>query len=359
MPGDGIFIQRHISCIPSPCLSAAVFVYPSAEESLQCTQWHPRFHSVTVTYQASRNPLRKIARMLSAYRKGIQEAKKLIGKPDVLHLHVLHYKHFFPLWLFRGFKGKWIFSEQWSGYFPADGRLKGPLYSLLIQILNRRLSACTAVSETLAQAMKNKGIRIPIEVVPNATAAVFSCKSESSAPGSIFRFIHVSALNDFEKNVSGILKAFAKALEQNPSMELVLAGESNRLPQFQALSRELHIGEKVMFTGYLKPQTLADTLRTCDAFVMFSFFETFSCATAEALACGLPCIVSDGGALPELIHDENGKVVPVGDESALTTAMLAMSRERGLYHPQSISRKIIEKTSEEKVGNLFLTLYKA
>ena len=58
-----------------------------------------------------------------------------------------------------------------------------------------------------------------------------------------------------------------------------------------------------------------------DVFVNPSQAETFGLTTAEALACGTPCVVYDTSACPELISDESGCVVPLNDISAMAEAI--------------------------------------
>lgn len=57
--------------------------------------------------------------------------------------------------------------------------------------------------------------------------------------------------------------------------------------------------------------------------VVPSLYEGFGLPAVEAMACGIPLIVSDGGALPE-VAGEGGVVVPAGDAEALATAMSAL-----------------------------------
>jgi glycosyltransferase involved in cell wall biosynthesis len=58
------------------------------------------------------------------------------------------------------------------------------------------------------------------------------------------------------------------------------------------------------------------------AFVMPSLYEPLGVAVIEAMAAGLPCVGSTGGALPELIEEgETGFLVPPGDEEALLDRM--------------------------------------
>ena len=61
--------------------------------------------------------------------------------------------------------------------------------------------------------------------------------------------------------------------------------------------------ERVRFLGYVEDETLPGLYANATLFVLPSFEEGFGLPALEAMACGTPVIVSDGGALPETVAD--------------------------------------------------------
>jgi alpha-1,6-mannosyltransferase len=63
---------------------------------------------------------------------------------------------------------------------------------------------------------------------------------------------------------------------------------------------------KIVWHGYLGKESIAPLLQKSHLFLHASGIETFSIVTAEALSTGTPVVVSDRGALPELVQGHNG-----------------------------------------------------
>ena len=121
------------------------------------------------------------------------------------------------------------------------------------------------------------------------------------------------------------LVVLVEALESVGSttpLRLVLAGE----PRFtdEAGARRVadavdRLGAVVERVGWVDPTTL---LRDVDGLVVPSVVpESFGLSAAEAMAAGVPCVVSDAGALPEVVGADHPWVVPAGDPAALAAAV--------------------------------------
>ena len=87
-------------------------------------------------------------------------------------------------------------------------------------------------------------------------------------------------------------------------------------------------------------------------YVMSSDYEGFPNALAEAMATGLPVISTNfsTGVAGDIVKPENGIVIPVGDEKALTDAMEKMLSEEEKWESMSIeNRKLLGTLSEKNV----------
>lgn len=117
----------------------------------------------------------------------------------------------------------------------------------------------------------------------------------------------------------------AGASAQATPWRLTCAGSLKRHPdtaaRVQALARELRLDDRVSFVGDLDAETLEGCYDTADLFVLATLRETYGMAVAEALARGVPVIGTRSGAIPTLVGDDAGLVVPPGDVVPLAEAL--------------------------------------
>ena len=106
---------------------------------------------------------------------------------------------------------------------------------------------------------------------------------------------------------------------------LTCAGSLTRDPEtamrVQATAARLRLEDRVSFVGDLDRDAFTALYSRADVAVFATQQETYGMAAAEALALGLPIVATMTGAIPDLIGDEAGLLVPVGDRDALAAAL--------------------------------------
>ncbi|MFA5529519.1 MAG: glycosyltransferase family 4 protein [Thiohalomonadaceae bacterium] len=167
--------------------------------------------------------------------------------------------------------------------------------------------------------------KIPIERIYNGVAM-----ADAGVPrqqrAKAFTFVSVGRLMPV-KGFDILLDALAATGTNGPHLRI--AGEGRERSALEARMRERGLHKRVEFLGF--QQDIAGVLAGADAFVLASRSEGLSCSIAEAMAAGLPCIVTDVGGNRELVIDgTTGFLVPSEDVTALAQRMrhLADDRER-------------------------------
>ncbi|MDB5407583.1 MAG: hypothetical protein JWL84_2495 [Rhodospirillales bacterium] len=102
-------------------------------------------------------------------------------------------------------------------------------------------------------------------------------------------------------------------------------GSTDRDPATTAALRDFlaheNLADRVTLAGEFPPDDVATAYHAANCFVLPSFHEGYGMAFAEALAHGLPIVACRAGAVPDLVPDSAGILVPPGDVAALADAL--------------------------------------
>lgn len=122
------------------------------------------------------------------------------------------------------------------------------------------------------------------------------------------------------KGVEVLLEAFTR-LEMS-DVHLILVGSGPREDQ---LRERAGSNPQVHFLGFQNQSRMPIAYQLGDVFVLPSRSETWGLAVNEAMACGLPVVVSSHvGCAPDLVDEANGAIVPPDDATALRKALAAL-----------------------------------
>jgi glycosyltransferase involved in cell wall biosynthesis len=151
--------------------------------------------------------------------------------------------------------------------------------------------------------------------------------------------IGVLARLDPIKGHETFLRAACEVSGQLGEAKFFCIGEGNELARLKHLADDLGIADRMHFTGRTDDSVAA--LNGLDIYCSSSDGEGFSNSIAEAMACGLPCVVTDVGD-SAIIVGEVGSVVPRGDWSAMAAAILERAGNIKSYSPDKPRRRIVE-----------------
>jgi glycosyltransferase involved in cell wall biosynthesis len=181
-----------------------------------------------------------------------------------------------------------------------------------------------APSEHTAQAHRDRGVRVPIRVLPYHVPQGWHGLDELP-PISMGRPYVAAAGRLVRAKGFGPL---VEAMRSIPEVDLVIAGEG---PDEGSLRQAAHDLPNVRLAGVLDPGGLGSLFAGARAVVVPSlFYETFGYVVAEAAAVGTPAIVHDRGAPPELIAQGGGGVTyRTPDE--LTSAIRRLACEDAVH----------------------------
>lgn len=153
-----------------------------------------------------------------------------------------------------------------------------------------------------------------------------------------------------QKNFQMLIRAFSRLDERFKDFTLEIYGGGNKENELNALIEELGLKDRAFLMG-VKPNVMHH-VKDRALYVMSSNYEGFPNALAEAMATGLPVISTDfsTGVAKDIVKEQNGIVIPVGDEDALVSAMTEILSDESKWESMSIeNRKLLDTLSEENV----------
>ncbi len=139
---------------------------------------------------------------------------------------------------------------------------------------------------------------------------------------------HVANLRPM-KGHGEVIRAAAALRRDWPRLRIICAGRDDSGGAIAAVAAREGVSDIMHFTGAVPDPRLV--LQAADLFLLPSYWEGCPASLLEAMSCGLPCIASAAGGIPEIISDgENGLLIPPRDASALAGAVARLAGDPAL-----------------------------
>ncbi len=145
------------------------------------------------------------------------------------------------------------------------------------------------------------------------------------------------------KRVEDVVEVFARVAQQLPA-KLMLIGDGPDRSIAEALALRHGIQSRIHFLG--KQDTVQELLPVGDLMLMPSQMESFGLAALEGMACGMPCIATRVGGVPELVEDGvNGLLYAVGDVEGMAAGAVSILGDDARF---AAMRTAARKTAQDK-----------
>lgn len=185
-----------------------------------------------------------------------------------------------------------------------------------------------AVCETARVNMRSGASLAARNVVTIRNGAFPSAATNGGAPRPAqgFTLIAVGRLAP-AKSYDTLLRSVALAKQTVPDLTLLLVGDGDEASSLKQLAADLGIDGIVQFCG--ERADVGAWLHRADVFVMSSISEGLPISILEAMAAGLPAIVTDVGGMPEVVQLSGaGKIVPPRSPEKLAAAIVEFAEQR-------------------------------
>jgi len=252
-------------------------------------------------------------------------------KPDVLHAHyagvngvvgALSGCHPFVL-------------TAWGSdvLIAAKSRLKGPLVKYALN----KADLITCDADHMREAMRKLGVNSEkINII------YFGIDTQKFRPGASHETLRnklgiakspaIISLRSFEPiyDVATLIRAIPPVLKEVPEAKFVIAGRGSQEKALKELSQSLGVARSVRFISWVANDELPQYLTSVDIYVSTSLSDAgLSSSTAEAMACGLPVIITNSGENSKWVSDgESGFIIPMKDAKILAEKIILLLQDR-------------------------------
>jgi glycosyltransferase involved in cell wall biosynthesis len=248
---------------------------------------------------------------------------------DVEVIHAHQYTPFFYSALARplcGFRPRVILTEHGRHYPDRVSPLRRAVNRLVLDRLASAVTACCRFSSRgLTRTDGFAGARVEIvengiEVERYGPPADKGLAKEDAGLEPDRRYLIHVARHHPVKDQPTLLRGFARAVPDLPGTDLLMVGDGPLRGELESLAVDLRIPDRVKFLGIRTD--IPELMRASDAFALTSLSEAASLTLLEAMASGLPAIVTAVGGNPELVrHNREGLLFPRGDAAACAEAI--------------------------------------
>lgn len=226
-------------------------------------------------------------------------------KPDVIHSQCEYFSYQFAGYISKKTAAPIVHTyhtlyEQYVTYIFPSQRIGAYFVGILSKLRLRKAEAIVAPTQKVETVLKDYGIRNPIHVVPSGIALEqhkeripkeerMRKRKELGIPEDHTVLLNLGRLGT-EKNLSELIKLFSIALSQNPKLTLLIVGDGPAKKDLEALSLQMGVADRVIFTGMVEPAEVHKYYQLGDIFVSASTSETQGLTYVEAAANGLPLL---------------------------------------------------------------------
>jgi glycosyltransferase involved in cell wall biosynthesis len=283
--------------------------------------------------------------------------RRLRGEsPDVLYAYQGNLARFIAWIATRRSATTLVWGVQGTGgghSLRTSWKLAVPFH--LCKLVSSSVPLMIANSEAAAARRKTEGFRcrrqlaIPIGIDTDAFRPDPAQRARVRAEWDISEEPLIGAVGRIDRFKGGrtFLEAAAALARRRSDVRFVLVGggPSKHMSELKRLSRELGLAERLHWTGFR--EDMPAVYNALDVLCSASEREGFPNVIGEAMACGVPCVVTDVGDSAAVVAD-SGIIVPPREPGQLADALETMLRKRADLQAAEIRRLITTRFSIDR-----------
>lgn len=227
-----------------------------------------------------------------------------------------------------------------------------------------KTDAVIAPTESVRQYLTQRGIKVPIYVVPSGIdggilekAPGANLRKRFSIPKDHTLLLNLSRVGP-EKNLPMILEAYKEILKEFSKVSLVLAGGGAFLDELKKITSDMGLSRGVFFTDLVQPEERGGYFREGDIFVHSSLSETQGLVMVDSLMVGVPIVAVEANGSRDIVRDGQNGLLTQNSPKALAEGILKLIknkklRERLARGARESAREYAVETTSKKLEGVY------
>ena len=355
-PYEGDFVDRHIRCISTQAPGVVYFgkaiykpqVKMQISKNENCIVYKRLFQRA--------GALSNYSKYHALSNRDINTIVKDHGDPLAIHCHAgfpglslssaLADRYSIPL----------IFTEHSTIYQQKSLSIKDRIVFWHLKKYISKADVVCPVSLAHANSISSKCSVKNIEVISNVVTNPFfeTLLKKSSSPS---RLLHISSLDDDQKNITDILKGFNILRNTKPEVSLTLIGNSNIKLVKRLIKRHKIDTNNIKIIGPVEHSAIPKLMTDHDIFILWSRYESFSLVVAEAWASGLPVLCNDSGGITGENNENLGHLVQDYSPEGLANALIFTLDRYHQFDITAIREYALKRYAEASIAQKYSDLY--
>lgn len=217
------------------------------------------------------------------------------------------------------------------------------------------------IKKSIESRFKNRNLKIAILPIFTDVGRFLNASADPEIKERFkeysFKMISVGRFVDKEKNFSMLFEVMKDFIKICPQALWVLVGDGPDKENYKLQIINYKLENNVVIEPWR--EDLPSFYKSFDLFLLSSNYEGWGRAVIEAMASGLPIVMTDVGLAGEVVEDDcNGKVVPVKDVSTFLGAIKGLYKDEKKRHSFSIAGLGVVKSMAPKSIEEYVSLYK-
>jgi glycosyltransferase involved in cell wall biosynthesis len=249
----------------------------------------------------------------------------------------------------------WVLREPTSQAAYQNSGLKQKLRARLVH----RASAIVSNSPGGRSYWLGQGIpEQRLSIIPNAVPfEVINSVKPLQDEGETRKILLYAGRLMPSKNVDVVINAVA-GVQHRQNVLLYIAGDGPSKTDLISLVARLNLSETVRFVGFLKSGDLWARMKAADAFISLSDYEGMPNCVCEAIACGIPLILSDIPGHRTFLDDDSALLIPVDSVTEVTRSIWdTINNKKEAAQRSARAAEAIKNWTVEGITAKYIDLY--